>query len=59
MTSDRSDSSKRRGFLWLWLLLTVVWFAGERWRFQGPPQGMMIQQRQAEIAAAEKAVGQA
>lgn len=27
MTSDRSDSSKRRGFLWLWLLLTIVWFA--------------------------------
>jgi hypothetical protein len=40
------------------VVLAVVWFAGERRRFQGPPQGAMIQQRQAEIAAAEQAVGQ-
>lgn len=27
MTSDHSGSAKRGGFLWLWLLLTVIWFA--------------------------------
>jgi amino acid transporter len=48
----------------LWIIggsvavLTLVWFSCERRRFQGPPQGATIQQRQAEIAAAEKAVGQ-
>ncbi|WP_437811289.1 amino acid permease [Sorangium sp. So ce1078] len=36
----------------------VVWFALERRRFQGPPQGVMIQQRAQEIAEAERAVGQ-
>ncbi len=36
----------------------VVWFAYERRRFQGPPQGVMIQQRQAEIEEAERAVGE-
>jgi multicomponent Na+:H+ antiporter subunit E len=27
MTSDHSGPAKRGGFLWLWLLLTVIWFA--------------------------------
>jgi amino acid transporter len=36
----------------------VIWFALERRRFVGPPQGTMIQQRQEAIAAAEKAIGQ-
>jgi amino acid transporter len=36
----------------------VVWFGLERRRFQGPPIGEMIAQRQAEIAAAERAVGE-
>jgi amino acid transporter len=36
----------------------VVWFAYERRRFQGPPQGVMIQQRQALIAEEERAVGE-
>jgi amino acid transporter len=40
------------------VLTAVVWFGWERRRFQGPPQGVMIQQRQAEIQAAERAVGQ-
>jgi amino acid transporter len=35
-----------------------VWFGLERRRFQGPPQGVMLQHRQAAIAAAERAVGQ-
>lgn len=36
----------------------VVWFAYERRRFQGPPQGVMIQQRQSELEALEEAVGE-
>jgi amino acid transporter len=36
------------------LLLGVAWFGWERRRFAGPPQGVMIQQRQSDIAAAEK-----
>jgi amino acid transporter len=49
--------------LWITLvalaLAAVVWFALERRRFKGPPTGVMNQDRIAEIAAAEKAVGQA
>src|SRR5262245_42011317 len=45
--------------LGLLVVLLVVWFAFERKRFQGPPIGDMIARRQAEIAAAEKAVGAA
>src|SRR5204863_9232875 len=30
-------------------VLAVGWFAFERYRFQGPPEGLMIQRRQAEI----------
>ena len=37
----------------------IIWFAVEQRRFQGPPIGEMIAKRQAEIAAAERAVGEA
>jgi amino acid transporter len=39
-------------------VLAVVWFAFERRRFPGPPQGVMLRQRQAEIEAAERQVGE-
>ena len=39
------------------VLLVVLWFALERRRFKGPPIGADIAQRQAEIRAAEQAVG--
>lgn len=42
----------------IFVLTAIIWFALERRRFQGPPQGVMIQKRQEEIEAAEKAVGQ-
>jgi amino acid transporter len=42
----------------LLVLLLVIWFGFERKRFQGPPIGDMIAQRQAEIRAAERAVGE-
>jgi amino acid transporter len=35
-------------------LLTIVWFAFERHRFQGPPTGHAIEDRQAEIAEREQ-----
>jgi amino acid transporter len=44
------------GFL---VLTAVVWLVFENRRFKGPPLGDMIAKRQAEIAAAEKAVGEA
>jgi amino acid transporter len=44
------------GFL---VLTAVVWFVFERRRFQGPPLGDMIGKRQAQIAAAEAALGRA
>jgi uncharacterized membrane protein len=43
------------GFL---VLTAIVWFAFENRRFKGPPIGEMIAKRQAEIAVAEKAVGE-
>jgi uncharacterized membrane protein len=43
------------GFL---LLTGIIWVAFERKRFKGPPIGDMIAKRQAEIKAAEAAVGQ-
>lgn len=43
------------GFL---VITAIVWFAFENRRFQGPPIGDVIKKRQAEIAAAEKAVGE-
>ena len=36
----------------------VVWFGYEQRRFQGPPQGVMIQQRQTKIEEAEKEIGE-
>ena len=41
------------GFL---VLTAVIWIVFERRRFQGPPIGAMIAQRQAQIAAAEAAL---
>jgi amino acid transporter len=38
------------GFL---ILIALVWFSFERRRFQGPPVGAAIAQRQAQIAAVE------
>ncbi len=43
------------GFL---VLSGVIWFGFESRRFRGPPIGDEVARRQAEIAAAEKAVGQ-
>ncbi|TCL74946.1 amino acid permease [Rhizobium sp. BK251] len=43
------------GFL---VLTGIVWFGFESRRFQGPPIGDAIARRQAEIAAAEHAVGE-
>ena len=43
------------GFL---IITGIVWFAFENRRFQGPPIGDVIAKRQAEIAAAERAVGE-
>ena len=40
------------------VLLLALWFGVERRRFKGPPVGGNIAQRQAEIAQAERAVGQ-
>jgi amino acid transporter len=42
------------GFL---IVTGIVWLIFERRRFQGPPIGEMIAKRQAEIAAAEAALG--
>ena len=39
-------------------LTAVVWFAFERRRFKGPPQGTVIQNRMEEIREAERAVGE-
>jgi amino acid transporter len=43
------------GFL---ILTAIVWFAFEQRRFKGPPIGAEVAKRKAEIAAAEKAVGE-
>src|SRR5215475_10227754 len=43
----------------LLVIMAVVWFGLARTRFPGPPIGDMIAKRQAELAAAEKAVGEA
>ena len=48
--------------LWITLaflvLTAILWYAFENKRFQGPPIGDMIKKRQAEILAAERAVGE-
>jgi amino acid transporter len=41
------------------VLAIVIWFVFEQRRFKGPPIGAEVAKRQAEIAAAEKAVGEA
>ena len=41
------------------ILSALVWFGFERRRFQGPPIGDAVRQRQAEIAAEERLVGEA
>ena len=43
----------------LLVIMAVVWFGLARTRFPGPPIGDLIAKRQAEIAAEEKAVGEA
>ncbi|HTO83733.1 MAG TPA: amino acid permease [Methylomirabilota bacterium] len=45
--------------IYLLVIMAVVWFGLARTRFPGPPIGDMIAKRQAELAAAEKAVGEA
>jgi amino acid transporter len=40
------------------VLALVIWFAIENHRFQGPPIGEEIAKRQADIRAAERAVGE-
>lgn len=39
------------------IVMIVIWLAFESRRFKGPPIGEMVAKRQAEIAAAEKALG--
>jgi hypothetical protein len=43
----------------LLVIMAVVWFGLARTRFPGPPIGDLIAKRQAELAAAERAVGEA
>jgi hypothetical protein len=43
----------------LLIIMAVLWFGVARKHFPGPPIGDIIAKRQAEIAAAEKAVGEA
>ena len=52
--------NEKVGYLIVGMLIAmvVIWLAFEGRRFKGPPIGDMIAKRQAEIAAAEKAVGE-
>jgi len=43
----------------LLVIMAIIWFGLARTRFPGPPIGDLIAKRQAELAAAEKAVGEA
>jgi amino acid transporter len=43
----------------LLVIMAILWFGVARTRFPGPPIGDVIRQRQAEIAAEERAVGAA
>jgi hypothetical protein len=38
------------------VVMAIIWFAGVRNSFQGPPVGEEIKKRQAAIAAAEEAM---
>lgn len=53
--------NEKVGYLIVGLILgqLVVWFVPGRRGFEGPPIGERIAARQAEIAAAERAVGEA
>jgi amino acid transporter len=52
-------NDKVLGITLAFLVLTaILWVVFENKRFQGPPMGEMIKKRQAEILAAEKAVGE-
>jgi hypothetical protein len=42
----------------LLVLTAIIWYLFENKRFEGPPIGDMIKKRQAEILAAERAVGE-
>ena len=48
--------------LWITLVFlaitAIIWVLFENKRFEGPPMGDMIKKRQAEILAAERAVGE-
>ena len=44
---------------WIAVITAIAWFGLEMRRFKGPPIGDEITQRQAEIAAAEAAIGEA
>jgi hypothetical protein len=41
------------------VVMAIIWLTFEKNRFEGPPIGDRIAKRQAEIAAEEKAVGEA
>ena len=53
--------NEKVGYLILGMIvvMAIIWYAFERSRFEGPPIGERIAKRQAEIAAEEKAVGEA
>ena len=52
--------NEKVGYLIIAMLIAmaIIWAAFEARRFKGPPIGDMIAKRQAEIMAAEKAVGE-
>jgi len=52
--------NEKVGYLIVGMLIAmaIIWIAFEAKRFRGPPIGEMIAKRQAEIAAAEKAIGE-
>ncbi len=52
-------NDKALNIIGIFLIITaIVWYGMEKKRFQGPPIGDMIAKRQAEIKAAEAAVGE-
>ncbi len=55
----RPPNDKALGVTFGALVATAaIWFIYEQRRFQGPPQGVMIQQRQAEIAEEERVLSE-